>query len=70
MLKKFHDTWYAPNNAILVVVGDVDPQATLTEIKQLFGTIKSKNCRPVPRSGCRPRKQPHSRWTRIGRTAR
>ncbi|MBV8803973.1 MAG: insulinase family protein, partial [Sinobacteraceae bacterium] len=34
MLKKFHDTWYAPNNAILVVVGDVDPRATLTEIKQ------------------------------------
>jgi zinc protease len=41
-LKKFHDTWYAPNNAILVVVGDVDPQATLTEIKSLFGTLHSK----------------------------
>ncbi len=42
MLKKFHDTWYAPNNAILVVVGDVDPPSTLTEIKQLFGHIKPK----------------------------
>jgi zinc protease len=42
MLKRFHDTWYAPNNAILIVVGDVDPQATLTEVKQLFGAIKSK----------------------------
>ena len=33
MLKKFHDAWYAPNNAVLVVAGDVDPQATLAKIK-------------------------------------
>ncbi len=42
MLKNFHDTWYAPNNAILVVVGDVDPVSTLTEIKQLFGPLQRK----------------------------
>jgi zinc protease len=42
MLKSFHDTWYAPNNAILVVVGDVDPAATLTEVKELFGNIKTR----------------------------
>ena len=48
-LKKFHDTWYAPNNAILVVVGDVDPQATLTEIKSLFGTLKPKKLPARPR---------------------
>lgn len=42
MLKTFHDKWYAPNNAILVVVGDVDPRATLVEIKQLFGGIKAR----------------------------
>src|SRR6202008_216375 len=35
-LQKFHDDWYAPNNAILVIAGDVDPQATLTEVKLLF----------------------------------
>jgi zinc protease len=42
MLQQFYSSWYAPNNAILVVVGDVDPQATLTEIKQLFGAIKAR----------------------------
>jgi zinc protease len=44
-LKKFYDTWYAPNNAILVVVGDVDPQKTLAEIKKMFGGIPQK---PLP----------------------
>jgi zinc protease len=42
MLKKFHDTWYAPNNAILVIAGDVDPAATITTVKELFGCIQAK----------------------------
>jgi zinc protease len=45
MLKKFYRDWYAPNNAILVVAGDVDPPAALARIKQLYGPIKSH---PVP----------------------
>ena len=39
MLKAFHDKWYTPSNAILIVVGDVDPAATLAEIKRLYGAI-------------------------------
>jgi zinc protease len=42
MLKKFHDAWYAPNNAVLVVAGDVEPEAVLAKIKTLFGAIPSK----------------------------
>ena len=42
MLKRFHDTWYVPNNAILVIVGDVDPAATLAKVKQLFGAIPKR----------------------------
>ena len=42
MLKHFHDQWYAPNNALLVIVGNVDPAATLAQIKALFGAIPSK----------------------------
>jgi zinc protease len=45
MLQQFHDTWYVPNNAILVVVGDLDPASTLERIRALFGDISAK---PVP----------------------
>src|SRR5690348_10889966 len=38
-LRDFYNAWYQPNNAILVIVGDVDPQATLAKVKDLFGTI-------------------------------
>ncbi len=42
MLKKFHDDWYAPNNAILVIAGNVDPQRTLALVKRLFESIPGK----------------------------
>lgn len=45
MLKHFHEAWYAPNNAILVVVGDVDPETTLAKVTALFGAIPRK---PLP----------------------
>jgi zinc protease len=45
MLKTFYDTWYVPNNAILVIVGDVEPQQALSEVKRLFGDIPRK---PLP----------------------
>jgi zinc protease len=47
MLKKFHDTWYAPNNAVLVVVGDVQPQDTLARVKGLFGDIPAGKTPPA-----------------------
>ena len=55
MLKQFHDTWYAPNNAILVITGNVDPQATLSEVKELFGDIAAKKLPPKPRRDAAPR---------------
>jgi zinc protease len=42
MLKDFHRHWYAPNNAILIIVGKVDPEATLAEVRKLFGPIPAK----------------------------
>lgn len=45
MLKSFYDKWYTPSNAILIVVGDVDPATTMAKIKSLFGSIPSH---PLP----------------------
>lgn len=45
MLKAFHASWYAPNNAVLIIAGDVDPARTLEKVKEQFGTIPS---RPLP----------------------
>jgi zinc protease len=56
MLKQFHDAWYAPNNAILVVVGNVDPATTLTEIKQLFGAIRPRRLPSRPKIQLQPPK--------------
>jgi len=47
MLKKFHDTWYAPNNAVLVIVGDVHSQDTLAQVKGLFEDIPARKIPPA-----------------------
>jgi zinc protease len=54
MLKIFHDTWYAPNNAILIVVGDVQPLQTLAQIKRFFGDIPSKQLPARPEFNFQP----------------
>jgi zinc protease len=43
MLTQFHKNWYAPNNMILVIAGDVNPVVTLARTKELFGGIPSHN---------------------------
>jgi zinc protease len=48
MLKSFHDAWYAPNNAILVIAGDVEPNAALGKVRELFGEIGAKKLPPKP----------------------
>jgi len=45
-LKAWYQRWYAPNNATLVVVGDVEPQAVLALAKQHFGPLKPSKITP------------------------
>lgn len=44
-LKAWYEQWYAPNNATLVIVGDVKPADALAQVKHYFGDLKK---RPLP----------------------
>ena len=48
MLKDFHRTWYVPNNAVLVVVGNVDPEATIKLVRRHFESIPRRPLPPRP----------------------
>jgi zinc protease len=39
-LRQWYQKWYAPNNATVVVVGDVEPDAVYKLAKQYFGPLK------------------------------
>ncbi len=54
MLKRFYQTWYAPNNAVLVIVGDVEPEKALVEVKRYFGRIPRKEIPPKPQVHLQP----------------
>ena len=41
-LKKWYQDWYTPNNAILVIVGDVEATATLELVKRYFALIPAQ----------------------------
>ncbi|MEA2100892.1 MAG: pitrilysin family protein [Campylobacterota bacterium] len=40
-IKDFHKTYYQPNNAILIVTGDVDPKTVFKKAKKEFKEIKN-----------------------------
>jgi len=54
MLKEFHDTWYAPNNAVLIIAGDLDPAKTLAKVKELFGPIRKRDLPKRPEINLQP----------------
>lgn len=50
--RRFHETWFRPNNATLVVVGDTTMEEILPRLEKLFGDwkrgeIPAKNLAPV-----------------------
>jgi len=46
-LRHWYQKWYAPNNATLVVVGDVDPEDVYAQAKKYFGPLKPGEISPA-----------------------
>ena len=42
-IKAFYDKWYSPDNIILVIVGDFNPDMALRLIKKHFGTMSPRS---------------------------
>jgi zinc protease len=57
--RNWYRRWYAPNNATLVVVGDVEPAAVLKLAQHYFGKIK-----PVALPPRKPQTEPEQRGSR------
>ncbi|MFD7205610.1 M16 family metallopeptidase [Streptomyces sp. NPDC059893] len=52
--RNFFRTYYAPNNAVLSVVGDIDPEQTLAWVEKYFGSIPRHEGKQPPRDGALP----------------
>ncbi len=47
-LAEFHNTYYVPNNAVAIYVGDFDPQALIPMAEKYFGRIpKGPDVEPI-----------------------
>ncbi|MGH9774148.1 MAG: M16 family metallopeptidase [Candidatus Acidiferrales bacterium] len=47
-VRQFHDTYYKPNNATIVIVGDITPSEVFGWAKKYFGGIP-RSAKPIPR---------------------
>ena len=47
-VQNFFRIYYAPNNAVLTLVGDLDPAEALEQVKKYFGDIPSQPAPPRP----------------------
>ncbi|MEU6658544.1 pitrilysin family protein [Streptomyces sp. NPDC046821] len=52
--RNFFRTYYAPNNAVLSVVGDIDPEQALAWVDKYFGSIPRHDGKLPPRDGSLP----------------
>ncbi|MBV9233744.1 MAG: insulinase family protein [Candidatus Eremiobacteraeota bacterium] len=53
-LRALYDAWYHPNNAIYVIVGDIDPAPTIKLVDKYFGSIPAAKLPPRRPVGLEP----------------
>ena len=41
-VKEFYDKWYGPNNATMVIAGDIDPDSVLAQVRYYFDEIPAR----------------------------
>jgi len=46
-VSSFFKTYYAPNNAVVAIVGDIDPKTTLEKVRKHFGGIPAQPAPPM-----------------------
>src|ERR1051325_1924805 len=65
-VQEFHSTYYRPDNATLIVVGDFDPKQLDAWVDKYFGGIAKPNL-PLPRVTMKePPRESESRFTEYG----
>ena len=47
-VKSFYEHYYAPNNAVLAIVGDVNPEEVFAKAEKYFGEIPARQLAPRP----------------------
>ncbi|UCE32948.1 MAG: insulinase family protein, partial [Burkholderiales bacterium] len=57
--REWYRRWYVPNNALLVVVGDVDPAEVITLAERTYGRIEARELPPR-----KPQREPPQRGLR------
>ena len=48
-VQAFYEQYYAPNNAVLAIVGDVQPAEVFTKVEKYFGVVPPGNSPPRPK---------------------
>jgi predicted Zn-dependent peptidase len=55
-VKSFYEKYYAPNNAVLAVVGDVNPEEVFSKVEKYFAALPKRDVPPKPNVNEPPQK--------------